>query len=260
MPSLGIARDCADCAKPQQEHRGAAMATDDETAQGEKERLLGGSFLFKALDAEARRELASYAQMRQYRAGAPIFHTGDPGNSLMAIAAGTVRISLLTPTAREVVLAELTAGDVFGEVALLDGGERSAAATAITNCSLVVLDRRFVVRQLESQPKLAIRLVELLCARLRRSDERMLELSFLDLPSRLARTLIRATTPPAGSDARPVAKLSLSQTVLANMVGSSRENVNRCLRGWQKSGIIDLRGGWLVIVDRSALQALGGTD
>ena len=232
------------------------MATPGEGTQAEKEKLLGGSLIFKALDEVARRELASYAQMRQIRAGTPIFHAGDPGSSLMAIATGTVRISMLTPTSREVVLAELGAGDVFGEVALLDGGERSADATAITNCSLAVLERRSVVRLLESQPRLAIRLIELLCARLRRSDARMLELSFLDLPSRLARTLIRATTPQDGG-ARPLGKLALSQTVLANMVGSSRENVNRCLRGWQKGGVIDLRDGWVVILDRAALEGLG---
>lgn len=232
------------------------MTVSGEGGQDEKARLLGGSFIFKALDEAATRELASYAQLRQVRAGSPIFHMGDPGTSLMAIAAGTVRISMLTPTAREVVLAELTAGDVFGEVALLDGGDRSADALAITNCALVVLERRHFLRVLEGQPKLAVRLIELLCARLRRSDARMLELSFLDLPSRLARTLIRATT-PTGEGARPLAKLSLSQTVLANMVGSSRENVNRCLRGWQKSGVIDLRDGWLVILDRAALEALG---
>lgn len=228
----------------------------EEDGHGEKERLLGGSFLFKALDGEARRALASRAFVRQHRAGSPIFHAGDPGASMMAIATGTVRISMLTPTAREVVLAELTAGDVFGEVALLDGGERSADAAAITNCSLVVLERRWIVGLLESQPKLAIRLVELLCARLRRSDSRMLELSFLDLPSRLARTLIRATTPAGDGAARPIAKLSLSQSVLANMVGGTRENVNRCLRNWQKGGIVDLRDGWLVIADRAALEAL----
>lgn len=237
---------------------GRMMTVSDEVPQAEKERLLGGSIVFSVLDQAARRELAARAQIRRFPAGSPIFHAGSPGTSLMAVAHGTVRISMLAPTDREVVLTELTAGDVFGEVALLDGGERSADAVAVTNCALVTLERRWIVGLLESQPKLAMRLVELLCARLRRSDARMLELSFMDLPSRLARTLLRATT-PAAPDAKPVARLALSQTVLANMVGSSRENVNRCLRNWQRGGLIELKGGWVVIADRTALQALGTT-
>jgi CRP-like cAMP-binding protein len=232
----------------------ATQTTGEDAA--EREALLASSFLFEALDAKGRRELAGHARIQHFAAGSAIFRAGTPGYSVMAIAAGTVRISLLTPNAREVVLAELGKGDVFGEVALLDGGERSADATAVTNCRLVVLDRRWVLALLESEPKLAIGLVELLCARIRRSDARMLEFSFLDLPARLARTLIRATTPPAGSDARPIAKLALSQTVLANMVGGARENVNRCLRNWQRAGVVELKGGWLIVLDRAALEAL----
>ncbi|MEX6505771.1 Crp/Fnr family transcriptional regulator [Jiella sp. M17.18] len=222
----------------------------------DREKLLSGCFIFQALDERDRRELASYAYCKSYRAGEPIFLMGSAGQSMMAIVAGSVRISVVTPNAREIVLADLSKGEVFGEMALIDGGERSALATALTNTTLLVLDRRDVFALLERQPKSALKLLELLCKRLRQSDERMTELAFLDVPSRLARTLIRAIDSPGCPVCAQGAKLSFSQSELANMIGSSRENVNRCLKAWQRRGVIDMKNGWLIIPDRAALQAL----
>ena len=226
--------------------------------QAEKETILSRSFIFEALDPPIRRELAGLAQTRRFKAGEPIFDTGGPGHNMMAVAEGTVRISLITPTAREVVLAELNKGEVFGEIALLDGGERSADAWALTNCVLITLERRSFLPVLMRDPTLAVRLIELLCTRIRRSDERMIEFSFLDLPSRLAKAVLRACENESGRGMAPKAKLTLSQTELANMIGSSRENVNRCLRKWQASKVVDLKEGWLIILDRDGLEALAG--
>src|SRR5690242_9303916 len=109
------------------------------------EEALARCILFQALEPAARGEIAARAHHRHLPAGTPIFRSGDPGDSMMAIAAGTVRISMPTVPGREVVLADLLAGEVFGEVALLDGGGRSADATALTNCHLLQLDRRDVL-------------------------------------------------------------------------------------------------------------------
>ena len=230
----------------------AALQDADGPRQA-RERLLSKSTVFAALDEAARHDLAATGFEREYAAGETIFLAGSAGQSMMAIARGTVRISMLAPTARDVVLADLVAGDVFGEVAMLDGGERSADAIALTNCRLSVFERRKVLAVLERHPSSAIQLVKLLCARLRRSDERMSEIAFMDLPSRLARALLRATE--SGAPPRR-AKTSLSQTDLANLIGSSRENVNRCLRNWQKQGLVDIDKGWVVIPDREALEAM----
>lgn len=224
----------------------------------EKSDLLGRSFILEALDPATRRALSSLGKTRHLKAGETIFNAGAPGDSMMAVAQGTVRICLLTPAGREVVLADIESGDVFGEIAMLDGGERSADARALTNCTLVVLERRAFLPVLKRDPMLAIGLIETLCARVRRSDERMVELAFLDLPSRLAKAVLRASEHASGDSARAASKLSLSQSELANMIGSSRENVNRCLRKWQGSNLIDLRDGWLVILDRDGLSALAG--
>lgn len=221
-----------------------------------KEKLLGKSFIFEALDDHARQELANFSFIKRYTAGDTIFTMGEPGQSMMAIAAGSVRVSMFTPSDREVTLNDLQAGDVFGEIAMLDGQERSASVKALTNCTLVVLERRALLDLLNRDPALSIRLIELLCQRVRRSDERMIEIAFLDLPARLAKLVLRLTVTAPASEDKPLSKLSQSQSELAGMIGNSRENVNRCLRRWQKAELVDLKDGWLIIRDRARLEAL----
>jgi len=227
-----------------------------KTAEADlKRKLLGQSLVFQALDTPTQVALAATGRLKSYQAGDLIFDVGSGGQSMMAIAQGSVRISILTPTARRVVLADLPTGEVFGEIALLDGGERSADAHALSNCTLVVLERRALMAVLNDQPEFALPLIELLCARLRRSDERMMDFAFLQLPTRIAKTLLRMS---AGHDktAKPQSRLSVSQSEIADMIGGTRENVNRCLRKWQATGLIDLKDGWLILLDRAGLQAV----
>jgi len=224
----------------------------------QKQDLLSKSFVFGILDHEIQLELAEKARLVRYSAGDTIFDQGSTGQSMMAIAKGSVRVSALAPTARNVVLADLQPGDVFGEIALLDGGERSADVRASTNCELVVLERRHLLPYLKEQPDLAVKMITLLCGRLRKSDERMMECAFLRLPERIARTLLRISSGLDGDPANAKNRLSLSQSEIADMIGGTRENVNRCLRRWHKAGIIDLRDGWLFILDRNELAKLAG--
>jgi CRP/FNR family cyclic AMP-dependent transcriptional regulator len=129
--------------------------------------LLSKSLLFGALDEAARRELTSHARRQSFNRGEPIFHVGAPGQSMMVILNGTVRVSLPGPRGKGVILADLPPGELLGEVALLDGKERSADATALTNCELVVMERRDVVAFFEKRPDVCLKLLALLCARLR---------------------------------------------------------------------------------------------
>ena len=209
---------------------------------------LARCILFKALDAAGQRELAASAHRRRYRAGTPIFQFGDPGDSMMAVLSGTVRITLPVLKGREMVLADIGAGEVFGEIALLDGCDRSAAAMAFTNCEVLVLERRDALRFLGLHPEACLKLLELLCGRVRRSDERMLDVGFCEIPVRLAKVLLART----GDKAR----VSFSQSDLASMIGASRENVNRHLRDWRRRGILERKDGWIVILQRDMLAAL----
>jgi CRP-like cAMP-binding protein len=171
---------------------------------------------------------------------------------MMAVLTGTVRISMPTVKGKEVILGDLYAGELFGEIAMLDGKPRSANATALTKCELLVLDRRNVIPFLEKHPVVCLQLMELLCARIRRSDERMADLAFFELPTRLAKLLLSYGSEKPGKEMR----LSLSQTELAEMVGATRENVNRCLRDWHRRGLVKLQGGWTVIPNPEKLRDL----
>jgi CRP/FNR family cyclic AMP-dependent transcriptional regulator len=225
------------------------MANAPAINRGRK--LLESCGFFRSLDENGRRELAAYAQPRRFTAGESICRLNDSGDSMMAVVVGTVRISLPTTKSREIILADLQPGELFGEIALLDGKPRSANATALTNCELMVLERRNVVPFLERNPTACLMLMEMLCARIRRSDERMSDIAFYDLPVRLAKMLLRYPAKGSGP-----AKLSLSQTELAEMAGGTRENVNRCLRAWQRQGIIELKNRWIFIQRPEVLRQL----
>jgi len=219
-------------------------------------RVLEQSPLFAQMDENSRHDLINQAIPRSFGAGDSVCRVGDPGGSMMAVLTGTVRISLPTVKGKEVILADLRTGQLFGEIALLDGKPRSANATALTKCELLVLERRNVIPFLERNPAACLQLMELLCARIRRSDERMADLAFFELPSRLAKVLLSYASEKIGKEVR----LSLSQTELAEMVGATRENVNRCLRDWHRRGIVKLKDGWTIILDTEKLRGLLAQD
>ena len=224
---------------------------NDASAQ-EVVRFLGKCLLFRALDDRAKQELASRLRHRQFKSGEPIFHIGAPGQSMMVILKGTVRVSLPGPSGKTVILADLSPGDILGEVALLDGKGRSADATALTNCLVAALGRRDVLPFLEKRPDVCLKLLDLMCARLRKSDERMSEIAFFELPARLAKVLLERI----GEAGSGTSRLSLSQSELAGMINASRENVNRCLRDWQRRGLVSLDERWISVLQRAALDAI----
>lgn len=215
-------------------------------------RLLGNCVLFSGLGADERKAVAAGVRIRTFAAGEKIFLMGSPGDNMMAVVSGNVRISVPSPDGRELLLAILLPGEVFGEIALLDGKPRTADATALTACSLAILDRREILAFFDRHPGAWANIVRVLCDRLRRTDEHIVEVALLDLPVRLAKVLLRIAgdTKGAGDEIR------LSQTELGNMVGAARETVNKCLRQWQRGRILAVKGGLITITDRAALRDL----
>ena len=126
---------------------------------------------FADLEPDAFDQLCRYAKHTTLKRGAIIVSKGDPGTSLFAVISGTVKISVSSPDGRNAILNLIGPGEIFGEVALLDGLSRSADATANTNCELFIIDRRDFIPFVRSQPALAMKFIELLCTRLR-SDQR----------------------------------------------------------------------------------------
>ena len=149
------------------------MTNISPTERGRK--LLERCPLFISLDEKARRDIAAYAKPRSFSTGEPICRLGDSGDSMMAVVVGTVRISLPTTRGKEVILADLRTGELFGEIAVLDGKPRSANVTALTNCELMVLERRDLLPFLERNPGPCMKLMEMLCARIRHALIRVAE-------------------------------------------------------------------------------------
>lgn len=233
------------------------MDTPNRKTLESARRSLGECILFRGLDPDDRKLLVSQARIRNFSAGDVIFLMGSSGDSMMAVLDGTVRISVPSMEGREIVLAILQPGELLGEIALLDGKERTADARAMTDCSLAILERRAVVAFLEQHPSGMLSLVEVLCGRLRQSDQRIAEMVFLDLPARLAKTLLRMSSVASG---RAGTRIDLSQRELGNIVGSSRESINKCLREWQRSGIVRIDDNKIVIVKRVLLKALADAN
>jgi CRP-like cAMP-binding protein len=177
---------------------------------------------------------------------------------MMAVLRGAIRISVPSPDGKEFLLAILPQGEVFGELAVLDGKPRSADAVADGSCTLAVLDRRDVLSFFERNPAAWPKLLEVLSERLRRTDELLAEIAMHQLPVRLAKAMLRVT-----GDA-PMAKsktnVTLSQRELANMVGGTRESVNKCIRVWQRDGVVQVTGGVIVIKSRPELEAIADQE
>jgi CRP-like cAMP-binding protein len=208
--------------------------------------------LFGEIDPAHLKRLCAYATTRKLSRGTTLFVKGDPGTALFAVRAGTVKISVPAPDGREAVFNLLQDGDIFGEIALLDGQPRTADAIAMTDCELMSIDRRDFLALVQSEPKLAARLIELLCARLRFASQHLEEVVFLSMPARLARTLLRLGEHEGGKPENH--KVAITQREIAHMLGMTRESINKQLRDWASRDWIRLERGRIVILAPGALS------
>lgn len=218
--------------------------------------LLRGHPVFGALEPGQLEQLVSYARTRRVPAGTTLFSKGDPGTELFAVSAGTVKISVPAPDGREAMFNLLHPGEIFGEIALLDGRPRTADAMAMTDCELTVIERRDFLAFVHSEPNVALQLIALLCERLRIASEHYEEVVFLDLPTRLARILLQLADQTEAGAAEP--KLKITQREISQMLGSTRESVNKQLRAWSKRGVIALERGGIVVYRLATLAAIAG--
>ena len=221
----------------------------------EKRRLFENHALFGQLPQSDLDALLVRARVAHYPGGQVIFSKGSPGRSMMAILRGSVRISTPSPAGPDIVLTILQSGEVFGEIALLDGEDRTADATAIGDCDLLVIDHRDFVPFLERRADVCILLLKLLCQRLRQTDQQFEEAMFGRLEGRLAMALVRLanSAPPTGKGG---VALRVTQQDLAGMVGAARESVNKQLHVWQNAGVLRLGKRLIEITDVTALETL----
>ena len=211
--------------------------------------------LFSELTDEERARLAALLRARRYARGEVIFLEGDEGTALCLIAEGRIRIQLTGADGREVVINVYGPGEIFGEMALLDGEPRSADAIAQEPSRAYWLQRDDFQAFLEDHPRAAMKMLAALSRRLRHTTRVVQDATFRDVPARLARVLLDLAArdgQPAEDGIRIEARVT--QTDLASMVGASRETVNRALRGFEEHGWIRWEGSRIVIVKPDDLR------
>ena len=208
--------------------------------------------VFGGLPLDHIERLSTYASTRAYPRGAMIFTKDGPGTGLFAVCSGTVRIAVPSPDGRHAVFGLIEEGEIFGEIALLDGRPRTADATAMTDCELMLIDRCDFVDLLESRPEIALKLLELLCARLRKTTEQIEDVLFLDLPGRLAKQLLSLSEGSGGDR-----KVLMTQRELGEMIGMSRESTNKQLREWEERDWVRIERGGITVLAPEALAAIG---
>jgi CRP-like cAMP-binding protein len=229
----------------------------DGPTHEEKRQIFERHSLLGKLSRDEIETLLHYARVERYPAGYEVFAKGAPGQSMMAVLRGTVKMSSVSPEGKEIVFNIMNPGDCFGEIALLDGDERSADAVAMTDCELLVLNRRDFIPILEHRADICMILLRILCQRLRQTSEQVEDVLFRHLESRIAKALLHLAESAGlhGIPGSPV-ELRVPQRELGNMAGGSRESVNKHLQMWHRAGWIDLGKGSIVIRELAAIERL----
>ena len=217
----------------------------------DKAALLSKHPLFRELGREIHERIAAYATTRHAARGETIFMKGDAGTCLFAVCSGTVEVLVPSAAGKSAVMNLINAGEIFGEIALLDGRPRTADALAFTDCTLMVLERRDFLPLLREQPDIAVKLLEILCARVRRTTEQVEEIMFLDLEGRLAKALLRLE-----KSLQAPYRIAITQRALSEIVGVSREETNKQLQLWSKDNIVRLERGGIVVLRAAALTQI----
>ena len=223
----------------------------------EKRTVLQTHYLFGRLSPKHIDRLASCLIGKSVPRGTNIFTKGDPGSSLFAIRKGAVKITVPSVDGHDAVFNLIGSGDIFGEIALLDGRPRTADAVTLVDCELLVIERRDFLPLVREDPEIALKLIEILCARLRQTTDQAENLMFLHLPGRLAKALLRLSE---GNDGARERKVVATQKDLGNIIGMSRESTNRQLHIWEQHNWVRVERGGVVILSTKALERVAESD
>lgn len=223
----------------------------------ERRRLLANVSLFSSLGEQELDELLKATSTRHLDEGEILFRKGDPGRQLYGVVEGRLKIYSAGVDGKEVIFGLSDPGDVTGEIALLDSEPRSATVVALKPTELLTLDRRDFLPFLERHPKVAIRLAELLAERLRRLSELTEDSVLLAMRARLAKKLVAlARDYGRKTDSGTLIDMKLHQQALGDMVGTTRESINKQLRSWSQMGLVTSAKGYITVRDPDELENL----
>lgn len=216
--------------------------------------VLTRAALFQGVAPDTVSELISPLQPIRFPAGRNVFHEGDPGNELYIIIDGKVKIGRHSPDGRDNLLAIMGPADMFGELALFDPGPRTSTVTTLTDLQALAVDRSALTRWIRGHPEIAEQLLRVLARRLRRTNDVLCDIIFTDVPGRVAGQLLYLGQRfgRREGDALRVAH-DLTQTELAQLVGSSRETVNKALGMFAERGWIRVTGKTILLVEPAQL-------
>lgn len=219
-------------------------------------RALGAAPFFGALPDQALAALARSGQLRLFVKGTTIYRRGEPGISLMLVLSGRIKICNVSPKGHEVVLNFLRAGDLGGEIAVLDGKERTADAVALEETRALVIMARDLLPVMIAHPKALLEITKTLCEKLRAASA-IVEDASLEMRARAARGLLRLAQRHGKTTSKAIhLDVALSQQDLGNYLGISRENVSREFSRLKLANVIRLEEGHIVITDREGLQEI----
>ena len=202
-------------------------------------KLLSQSFLFSELDKAELEKVADFSKIQQVAAKKTIFSKGNHGDSMFIVIAGRLKVQNVSEEGKTFIINFLEPNATFGEIAVLDGKPRTATVVSVETSELLIIERTPFLKFLENHPHIAIKLLGEFCNMLRLTDELLESMVFFNLPTRLAKMLsILAMRYGTATFDGVAIDVKISQLDLANLVGTSRESVNRHLRNWEDEGLL----------------------
>jgi len=216
--------------------------------------ILRGTDLLGTAPTAELEALAAASRVRTFRRGQVIFSAGDPGDTVMVVMSGRIKVVVRSADGGELTLTVIGPGAMFGEVGVADGGPRSADAEALEESRLLLIPREMILDLCGRVPTVAQALLVSVAAILRRLTDAASDLVFLDLPRRVAKVLLGQ---PRGEDG--VIRPFMSQEELAHQAGGSRQSVNAALRGFERRGWIQVSGRTVTVTQAAALSRFAGT-
>jgi CRP/FNR family transcriptional regulator, cyclic AMP receptor protein len=215
--------------------------------------ILGGTSLLCSVAAEDLEAVATAARLRAVRRGQMVFTRGDPGDSLIVVVSGRVKVVVRSADGGELTLTVIESGSTLGELSVADGGPRSTDAETLEDSQLLFVPRETIQDVCLRMPAAAQALSSSIAATLRRLTDAASDLVFLDLPRRIAKVLLNQ---PAGDDG--IIRAKITQEELAHQAAGSRQSVNAALRGFERRGWIEIHDRRVTVKQAGALRLFAG--
>jgi len=217
--------------------------------------ILRETSLLRSVSAEDLTALATASRLRSFRRGQVVFTRSDPGDTVIVVVSGRVKVTVRSADGGELTLAIIHPGGLLGELGVVDGGPRSADAETLEESQLLLIPRDAVRDICTRVPSAAQALTSSIAATLRRLTEATADLVFLDLPRRVAKILLGQ---PRGDDG--IVRFRMSQEELAHQAGSTRQSVNAALRGFERRGWIEMRDRAVIVKQPDSLSRFAGAE